>query len=85
MEESRRRCTVGRGFRQEETTMIEEEIERRKRFLRNQARYLIRAENDLKIKTALITIRNIYVGRIGKEFDPVLSQKLDCLTWFLEN
>jgi hypothetical protein len=65
--------------------MTLEEIEIRRRFLRNQARYLIRAENDQKIKRALIKIRNVYVGRIGKRFEPNLSQKLDCLNWLIEN
>ena len=65
--------------------MTLEEIETRRRFLRNQARDLIRVENDLKIKIALTKIHDIYKGRISKKFDPVLSQKLDCLTWLLEN
>jgi len=65
--------------------MTHEELKARRRFLRNQARELIRAENDLKIRKALTSIRDIYQGRIGKNFDPVLSAKLDCLTWLLEN
>jgi len=65
--------------------MTLEEIEARRRFLHQQARGLIKAENDLKIKKALTKIRNLYQGRIGKNFDPVLSHKLDCLNWLIEN
>ena len=64
--------------------MTENEIKKRKRFLRQQAMALIQGENDLKIRKALTAIQNIYLGRIGGKFDPVLSAKLDCLTWFLE-
>ena len=65
--------------------MTLEEIETRRRFLQQQARGLIKAENDLKIKKALTAIQNLYLGRIGKNFDPILSQKLDCLNWLIEN
>jgi hypothetical protein len=65
--------------------MTEKQIENRKRFLQRQAQELIRAENDLKINKALAKIRDIYIGRIGKSFDPALSQKIDCATYLLEN
>ena len=64
--------------------MNESQILNRKLELKRQARELIRAENDLKIEKALTTIRDIYTGRISQTFDPVLSQKIDCLTWLLE-
>jgi hypothetical protein len=65
--------------------MTIEEIETRRRFLQKQARDLIKAENDFKIKKFLTAVQNLYLGRIGKNFDPAISQKLDCLTWLLEN
>ena len=65
--------------------MTLEEIESRRQFLHQQARDLIKTENDLKIKKALTKIRNRYLGRIGKDFDLILSQKLDCLNWLIEN
>ena len=65
--------------------MTLEEIESRRLFLHQQARDLIKTENDLKIKKALTRIRNLYLGRIGKNFDLILSQKLDCLNWLIEN
>ena len=65
--------------------MTLEEIESRRQFLHQQARDLIKTENDLKIKKALTKIRNLYLGRIGKNFDLILSQKLDCLNWLIEN
>ena len=65
--------------------MTLKEIESRRQFLHQQARDLIKTENDLKIKKALTKIRNLYLGRIGKNFDLILSQKLDCLNWLIEN
>lgn len=60
--------------------MAKNEINQR----RNQARALVKAENDLKIRKALISIRDLYSNRIRKNFDPGLSAKLDALTWLLE-
>ena len=65
--------------------MTLEDIEARRRFLHQQARDLIKAENDHKIKKALTKIRKLYSGRICKNFAPILSQKLDCLNWLIEN
>jgi len=65
--------------------MTLEEQKARHRFLRQQGRDLIKAENDLKIKKALTKILDIYTARIGKRFDPVLSSKVDCLNWLIEN
>jgi hypothetical protein len=50
--------------------------------LLRQARKL---KNDEKINEALARIRDVYIARMDKCFDPVLSAKIDCLTWLLEN
>ncbi len=76
---------VNRKDKMEIYIMTLEEIETRWRFLQQQARDLIRAENDLKIRKALSSFRDVYTGRIAKTVDPILSQKLDCLNWLIEN
>ena len=60
------------------------EITAWRQWLRQQSRELTRAENDLKIKKALLAIRDVYACRIDKGFDPVLSAKIDCIIWLLE-
>jgi len=65
--------------------MTQKENEKRLRFLQRQARELIRHENEAKIQKALVKIRDYYTGSIGKKFDPVLSAKIDCVTWLIEN
>jgi len=73
------------GYKMGIDKMTFEERKARYRFLKNQARQLIREENDLKIYRALAAIRDIYTGRISKRFDPGLSSKVDCLNWLIEN
>ena len=65
--------------------MTPTEIEKRLRFLQRQPREFIRQENEDKIQIALVRIRDYYTGLIGKNFDPVLSAKIDALTWLIEN
>jgi hypothetical protein len=65
--------------------MTLEELKDRQRFLQQQGQDLIKAENEFKIEKALVKIRDLYLGRIGKNFNPAVSQKLDCLNWLIEN
>ena len=65
--------------------MTHEELKTGRRFLQKQARDSIKVENDFKMIKALTKILDIYVRRIGKNFDPVLSSKVDCLNWLIEN
>jgi len=62
--------------------MTRRELIARRRYLQQQARQL---KNDEKIHEALVKIRYLYVSRMRAEFEPVLSAKIDALTWLLEN
>jgi len=64
--------------------MTTEEVKARKRYLLRQCDDLIRTKNEVEINRALTKIRSYYQGQIGKNFDPVLSLKLDCLNVLLE-
>ena len=54
--------------------------------LKSQAIELIKGEMaDLKVKKILALIRQRYEGELKAEFDPVISHKVDCLTFLVEN
>lgn len=66
--------------------MTEQEIIKRKIFLKGQALKLIKAERrELIQKMILMRLRDSLETQIKKKFDPVLSRKLDCITYILEN
>lgn len=61
-------------------------ILQRKVKLKNQALILIRAERErLKDRLYLLRMRKYLLKRIGPEFDPLLSRKLDCIDFLLRD
>ena len=64
--------------------MNELTILRRKIFLKGQALKLIRAEREtLKDRLSVLQIRENLLEQMTDEFNPVLSQKLDCADFLL--
>ena len=62
--------------------MTNEEWERRRRYLKRQCQALM---NDEKIQKVFIKIRDLWSTRILKNFDPVLSEKIDILTKLIDD
>ncbi len=59
---------------------------RRKIKLKGQALRLIRGEQEgLKYCLSLLRLRESLLKQMGEEFDPLLSQKLDCIDFLLRN
>ncbi len=66
--------------------MTDLEIIKRKILLKGQALKLITAERkELFQRFALVGLKETLEGQIKDRFDPVLSRKLDCVTYLLEN
>jgi len=66
--------------------MTEIQIIKRKTFLKRQAVKVIRNEiNDLKLRLYLTEMKSDLEARMGKDFDPVLSRKLDSVLYLLES
>ena len=64
--------------------MNNESIVRRKIQLKRQAISLIKSEIiELQLRLALIKLKDRFEGQI-KDYNPLLSQKIDCLTFLLE-
>lgn len=66
--------------------MTEKEILKRKIQLNGQHLKLIKAERrELIYKLALMGLKETLEAQIKKKFDPILSRKLDCINYLLEN
>lgn len=66
--------------------MTETEIISREITHKNQALRDIRDEREkLKHRLALSKLKDSLEAQIGKKFDPILSRKLDCINYLLEN
>lgn len=66
--------------------MTEKEILKRKIQLKDQALKLIKAERrELIYRLALRGLKGTLEAQVKATFDPVLSQKLDCINYLLEN
>jgi len=66
--------------------MTKIEILKRKIQLKGQALKLIKEERrELIYKLALIGLKEVLEAQIETKFDPVLSCKLDCITYLLEH
>ena len=66
--------------------MTSKEIVRRKIQLKGQALKLIKGERrELIYKLALMGLKDTLEAQIKDKFDPVLSRKLDCVIYLLEN
>ena len=66
--------------------MNEIAILKRKLKLNRQAASLIEEEiQDLQIMLALKMIENHLAARMNKHYDPILSRKLDCVRYLIEN
>ena len=66
--------------------MNEPEIILRKIKLKNQALTLIKAEiQHLQARLVLLKLKDKFELKIGKSDDPLLSRKLDCVAFLLEN
>jgi hypothetical protein len=64
--------------------MNEKEILQRKIKLKGQSLKLIRGERDqLKQRLFLLQLRDNFLKTMGPDFDPVLSQKIDCVDFLL--
>ena len=58
----------------------------RKIILKRQARGLILQEiHDLQIQLALLKICEYFESQISEDSDPILSRKIDCINYLLEN
>lgn len=65
--------------------MTEKESVKRKIFLKGQAIKGIRMERQgLKRRLSLLDLKEYYENQITDNFDPVLSKKLDCISFLLE-
>ena len=63
----------------------EQAILKRKIHLKRQAITLIKNEIiELQLRLALIKLNDCFERQV-KDYDPLLSQKIDCLTFLLEN
>jgi hypothetical protein len=61
-------------------------IIKRKIYLKRQGRNLIGDEIiDLQIQMALVVHKSRLEAQIGANFDSVLSRKLDCINYLIEN
>ena len=66
--------------------MTDQEIIKRKIFLKGQALKLIKAERkELIYRLVLVGLKETLEAQIKDKFDPVLSRKLDCVLYLLEN
>ena len=66
--------------------MTEKEILKRKIHLKGQALKLIEAERrELIYRLALMGLKETLEAQKMDKFDPVLSRKLDCVIYLLEN
>ena len=67
--------------------MTNEDIIKRLELLQQQAQQLIEQErrqrNEAKIERALRTIRDYYIGRMCRTWDPALSARIDALNWLI--
>ena len=64
--------------------MDEPKVLKRRIFLKGQALKLIRVERkEMKRRLALLDIREFFLNQMNQEFDPVLSQKIDCVDFLL--
>jgi len=64
--------------------MNEKQIVQRRIKLKDQAISLIRSErNQLKHRLSLLRLRDNLLKTMGPDFDPVLSQKIDCVDFLL--
>jgi hypothetical protein len=70
----------------EKTSMNKQQILKRKIQLKKQAVKVIKSDIiGLNQQLALIYIKEHFEKQIGDGFDPVLSRKLDCLDYLLDN
>ena len=66
--------------------MTEQELLKRKIVLKKQALKLFGNEiEDLEGRLALLKIQQHTEGRMKESFDPILSRKLDCINYLMEN
>ena len=66
--------------------MTEKEILQRKIHLKGQALKLLKAERkELTYRLALVGLKETLEAQIKDKFDPILSKKLDCVLYLLEN